>query len=75
MAVGTSTKEEVVLTHDYVAGMGIWSTYTLSQTAKGDLLILADVTVRVRYFFVLTFCVTLMCAGEYPEYGMGSSTS
>ncbi|TFK91221.1 hypothetical protein K466DRAFT_483239 [Polyporus arcularius HHB13444] len=44
------------------AGMGVWSVYTLSQTKTGDVLILAAVTVRVRYFFILTFVLNLLCA-------------
>ncbi|KAI0760049.1 hypothetical protein C8Q74DRAFT_1208601 [Fomes fomentarius] len=42
--------------------MGIWSTWTLSQTKVGDNLILADVTVRVKYFFIITFCLNALCA-------------
>ncbi|KAI0332878.1 hypothetical protein GY45DRAFT_1368869 [Cubamyces sp. BRFM 1775] len=42
--------------------IGIWAMWTLSQTRVGDVLILADVTVRIRYFFVLTFCVNMICA-------------
>ncbi|KAI0657010.1 hypothetical protein C8Q70DRAFT_1007688 [Cubamyces menziesii] len=42
--------------------IGIWAMWTLSQTRVGDVLILADVTVRIRYFFVLTFCVNMLCA-------------
>ncbi|KAI0754219.1 hypothetical protein C8Q80DRAFT_1137674 [Daedaleopsis nitida] len=42
---------------------GIFSTWTLSQTKSGDSFILAEVTVRVRYFFVITFCVNVLCAG------------
>lgn len=48
--------------------MGIWSVLTLSQTKTGDALILADVTIRVRYFFVLTFCLNVMCACEYDVH-------
>ncbi|RPD53160.1 hypothetical protein L226DRAFT_522578 [Lentinus tigrinus ALCF2SS1-7] len=44
------------------AGMGIWSVITLSQTKSGSTLILAAVSVRVRYFFVLTFCLNMLCA-------------
>lgn len=42
--------------------MGIWSVITLSQTKSGSSLILAAVSVRVRYFFVLTFCLNMLCA-------------
>ncbi|TFK81015.1 hypothetical protein K466DRAFT_502877 [Polyporus arcularius HHB13444] len=44
------------------AGLGILSAYTLSQTKTGDVLILAAVTIRVRYFYILTFCLNLLCA-------------
>ncbi|KAI8976650.1 hypothetical protein BD414DRAFT_539195 [Trametes punicea] len=42
--------------------IGIWAMWTLSRTRVGDVLILADVTVRIRYFFILTFCVNMLCA-------------
>ncbi|KAI0720839.1 hypothetical protein C8T65DRAFT_567221 [Cerioporus squamosus] len=44
------------------AAMGVWSVWTLSQTKTGDVLILAAVTVRVRYFYILTFCINILCA-------------
>ncbi len=36
--------------------------WTLSRTHPGDLLVLADVTIRIRYFFILTICVNMLCA-------------
>ncbi|OJT03199.1 hypothetical protein TRAPUB_6247 [Trametes pubescens] len=42
--------------------IGIWAMWTLSRTHPGDLLVLADVTIRIRYFFILTFCVNMLCA-------------
>ncbi len=42
--------------------LGIWSTWTLSRTKVGDVLILADVSVRVKYFFVITFVLNALCA-------------
>ena len=44
--------------------MGIWATHTLSQTKSGEIQIFAAVTIRVRYFFVLTFCLNLLCVGK-----------
>ncbi|TBU55344.1 hypothetical protein BD310DRAFT_689047 [Dichomitus squalens] len=44
-------------------GVGVWAAWTLSQTRSGDVLILAAVTVRVRYFFILTFCLNSVCTG------------
>ncbi|KAI0739202.1 hypothetical protein C8Q80DRAFT_236948 [Daedaleopsis nitida] len=41
---------------------GIWSTWTLSRTRIGDNLILSEVSVRVKYFFIITFCVNMLCA-------------
>lgn len=46
----------------HVAAMGIWSTWTLSQTKVGDNFILADVSIRVKYFFIVTFCLNALCA-------------
>ncbi|TFK91214.1 hypothetical protein K466DRAFT_515833 [Polyporus arcularius HHB13444] len=43
--------------------LAVWSVWTLSQTATGNALIFAEVTVRVRYFFVTTFVLNLLCAG------------
>ncbi|RPD53164.1 hypothetical protein L226DRAFT_507137 [Lentinus tigrinus ALCF2SS1-7] len=42
--------------------LAIWSVWTLSQTSTGNALIFAEVTVRVRYFFILTFVLNLLCA-------------
>lgn len=46
-----------------LTALGIWSTWTLSQT-KGNVIapILAEVSVRVRYFFIVTFCLNALCA-------------
>ncbi|KAI0642526.1 hypothetical protein C8Q79DRAFT_917316 [Trametes meyenii] len=43
--------------------IGIWAMWTLSRTLPGDALVLAAVTERIRIFFVLTFCVNVLCAG------------
>ncbi|TFK91207.1 hypothetical protein K466DRAFT_338350 [Polyporus arcularius HHB13444] len=42
---------------------GVWSAWTLSQTHNGDNAITAAVSVRVRYFFVITFTLNVLCAG------------
>ncbi|KAI0739192.1 hypothetical protein C8Q80DRAFT_236278 [Daedaleopsis nitida] len=42
---------------------GIWATYTLAHTPFGDTPILEEVAVRVKYFFIFTFCINMLCAG------------
>ncbi|KAI0794179.1 hypothetical protein C8Q74DRAFT_561719 [Fomes fomentarius] len=42
--------------------MGILSTWSLSQAEAGSNFIYAEVTVRVRYFFVVTFCLNALCS-------------
>ena len=46
------------------AALGIWSIYTLAQTSVGNALVLAQVSVRVRYFFIVAFCLNSLCASE-----------
>ena len=49
--------------------VGIWSIWTEAQTGIQEIgVILADVTIRVRYFFILTFVLNLLCSGGYFEY-------
>ncbi len=43
--------------------MGILSTWSLSQAQFGSDFIFAEVTIRVRYFFVVTFCLNALCSG------------
>ena len=43
--------------------LGVWSTWTLAHTPNSDDPITAAVSVRVRYFFVVTFAVNALCAG------------
>ncbi|RPD64514.1 hypothetical protein L226DRAFT_506273 [Lentinus tigrinus ALCF2SS1-7] len=42
--------------------LGIWSTWTLAQTRNDPNPILAEVSMRVRYFFIITFCLNTLCA-------------
>ncbi|KAI0764518.1 hypothetical protein BD413DRAFT_606182 [Trametes elegans] len=42
--------------------IGIWAMWTLSRTEIGDAPVLAEVTVRIRVFFIITFCVNVVCA-------------
>ena len=46
------------------AALGIWSIYTLAQTSVVNALVLAQVSVRVRYFFIVAFCLNSLCASE-----------
>ncbi len=48
----------------HLTALAVWSVWTLSQTATGNALVFAEVTVRVRYFFVATFVLNLLCTGE-----------
>ncbi|KAI0739196.1 hypothetical protein C8Q80DRAFT_1204766 [Daedaleopsis nitida] len=43
--------------------LGIWTVVTLSQTNKGAALVLEEVSVRVREFFIVAFCLNVLCAG------------
>ncbi|KAH9886038.1 hypothetical protein C8Q73DRAFT_291165 [Cubamyces lactineus] len=43
--------------------IGIWAVWTLAQTETGVNAIAAAVTVRVRYFFIITFVLNLLCSG------------
>ncbi|KAI8976624.1 hypothetical protein BD414DRAFT_422788 [Trametes punicea] len=43
--------------------VGIWAVWTLAQTDTGSDAILAVVSVRVRYFFIITFVLNLLCSG------------
>lgn len=36
---------------------------TLARTHSGDTLVIADVSVRVRYFFIVAFVLNSLCAG------------
>ena len=47
-----------------IAGLGILSTWTLGVVGEGHRPIAALVSVRARYFFVLTFAVNALCACE-----------
>ena len=39
--------------------------WILPETRAGDALIVASVVVRLRYFYVVTFCLNVICAGAY----------
>ncbi|KAI0332883.1 hypothetical protein GY45DRAFT_1245882 [Cubamyces sp. BRFM 1775] len=43
--------------------MAAWAVWTLAHTEPGVNAIVAAVTVRVRYFFIITFMLNLMCSG------------
>ena len=60
--------------------LGVWSVWTLAQTRVGDEPIFAAVTVRVRFFFAVTFSVNVLCAGMFMvsnvlEVGVHSDSS
>ncbi|KAI0739179.1 hypothetical protein C8Q80DRAFT_235173 [Daedaleopsis nitida] len=42
---------------------GVWSTWTLAHTPIGNTPILQEVAVRVRFFFIFTFCINVLCSG------------
>ncbi|KAI0720829.1 hypothetical protein C8T65DRAFT_274692 [Cerioporus squamosus] len=52
---------------------GVWSAWTLAQTHTGDNPIVEAVTVRVRYFFLITFSLNVFCAGEYTRHAEACS--
>ncbi|KAI0762224.1 hypothetical protein C8Q74DRAFT_1207392, partial [Fomes fomentarius] len=41
---------------------GIWTAWTLGQTRTGDNIMAAAAATRVRYLFVITFCLNMLCA-------------
>ncbi|KAI0642529.1 hypothetical protein C8Q79DRAFT_917043 [Trametes meyenii] len=43
--------------------VGVWAVWTLAQTKPGAIPILAAVSVRIRYFFIITFVLNLLCSG------------
>ncbi|KAI0739180.1 hypothetical protein C8Q80DRAFT_1275331 [Daedaleopsis nitida] len=42
---------------------GVWSTWTLAHTPVGNTPILQEVAVRIKFFFIFTFCVNVLCSG------------
>ncbi|KAI0332885.1 hypothetical protein GY45DRAFT_423197 [Cubamyces sp. BRFM 1775] len=46
-----------------VIALGVWAAWSLAQTKTGEIPILAAVSLRVRYFYILTFCLNFICAG------------
>ncbi|KAI0657022.1 hypothetical protein C8Q70DRAFT_935345 [Cubamyces menziesii] len=46
-----------------VIALGVWAAWSLAQTKIGEVPILAAVSLRVRYFYILTFCLNVICAG------------
>lgn len=47
-----------------VTAVGIWAVWTLAQTGPGTIPILAAVSVRIRYFFIITFVLNILCSGK-----------
>lgn len=47
-----------------VSAVGIWAVWTLAQTGPGTIPILAAVSVRIRYFFIITFVLNILCSGK-----------
>lgn len=44
--------------------LGVLTLTALGSAKPGDNLILVTVTVRFKYYLVLTFCLNIICAGE-----------
>ena len=49
----------------YATALGVLTLTALGSAKPGDDLILATVTVRFKYYLVLTFCLNIICAGEH----------
>ena len=49
---------------DDALALGSWSVWSLAQTADDNDPIGAAVTLRVRYYFILTLCLNLWCASK-----------
>ena len=45
--------------------MGVWSMWTLSRTGVNGDPIVAEVVVRVKYFYIVTLALNVVCAGEH----------
>lgn len=54
--------------------VGIWAVWTLAQTGPGTIPILAAVSVRIRYFFIITFVLNILCASECRVCYMSHAT-
>jgi hypothetical protein len=46
--------------------MGTWSMWTLARTGTGGDPILAEVVVRVKYFYVVTLVLNVICSRMSP---------
>ncbi|EIW55361.1 uncharacterized protein TRAVEDRAFT_74190 [Trametes versicolor FP-101664 SS1] len=57
--------------------VGIWAVWTLAQTGPGTIPILAAVSVRIRYFFIITFVLNILCSSMicYKIYSIQSKVS
>ncbi len=47
----------------YSTGVGILASWTLAQTDTGGNLIQTEVSRRFTQFFIITFCLNVVCAG------------
>lgn len=43
--------------------MGTWSMFTLARTGVNGDPIVAEVVVRVKYFYIVTLALNVMCSG------------
>ncbi len=59
----SAVKERSCLRHLPFAALGVLVIVALLQVESGDHLIRSDVSIRIRYYFVLTFIVNIYCAG------------
>lgn len=55
--------------------VGIWAVWTLAQTGPGTIPILAAVSVRIRYFFIITFILNILCSSKCLVGHSSSPTS
>jgi hypothetical protein len=56
-----------VVAHDYFAAMGTWSMWTLARTGVDGDPIVADVVVRVKYFYIVTLVLNIICSGTHLQ--------
>ena len=50
-----------------LSALGVLTLVALASAKGVDDIILATVSVRFKYYLILTFCMNVICAGESPD--------
>lgn len=51
-----------------MTAIGTWSMWTLSRTGVNGDPIVAEVVVRVKYFYIVTLVLNVICAGKPSSF-------